>query len=197
MMEGKSVREVGSLYEDLLDTLPVMVLVADDDVRIQYANEAARDFLGPEAPKALYRRGGEVLHCIHSYNDAGGCGHGEACKTCVIRLSVGEALEGRKTVRSRAKLTVRGSDGGTSDIYVLVTAAPFEKGRKDLAVLTIEDFSEVMELRGIIPICSLCKKIRTGKDYWQSVEKYLESRSDARFSHSICAECLEKHYPRL
>ena len=53
--------------------------------------------------------------------------------------------------------------------------------------------SEVKVLRGILPICSYCKKIRDDKDYWQSVENYISNRTDAQFSHGFCPECFEKY----
>ena len=56
---------------------------------------------------------------------------------------------------------------------------------------------EVNTLRGIIPICSSCKKIRDDKGYWQQVEVYVRDRSEAEFSHSICPECFEKLYPEF
>jgi len=49
--------------------------------------------------------------------------------------------------------------------------------------------SEVRELRGFLPICSYCKKIRNDKNYWEQIESYISSHSDALFSHSICPEC--------
>lgn len=52
--------------------------------------------------------------------------------------------------------------------------------------------SEVKELRGIIPICSICKKIRDSEGYWQAVEKYIMKKTDAKFSHGYCDECMEK-----
>jgi len=54
---------------------------------------------------------------------------------------------------------------------------------------------EVQTLRGIIPICSSCKKIRNDKGYWQQVEHYFQEHSQAEFTHSICPECLKKLYP--
>jgi CheY-like chemotaxis protein len=53
--------------------------------------------------------------------------------------------------------------------------------------------TEVKELRGILPICGYCKKIRDDKQYWHGVEEYLTQRVDVRFSHSFCPECYEKH----
>jgi PAS domain S-box-containing protein len=52
--------------------------------------------------------------------------------------------------------------------------------------------AEVEELRGILPICSYCKKVRDEHDYWQQIEAYIEKHSDAKFSHAICPQCLPK-----
>jgi hypothetical protein len=49
-------------------------------------------------------------------------------------------------------------------------------------------------LEGLIPICMYCKKIRDKDDQWEILERYIESRSSARFSHGICPECLAKHF---
>ena len=46
-------------------------------------------------------------------------------------------------------------------------------------------------LQGLLPICSYCKKIRDDQNYWQRVERYVETRADVAFSHSICPECYE------
>jgi len=54
--------------------------------------------------------------------------------------------------------------------------------------------AEVKALQGIIPICAHCKEIRDDKGSWNQMEVYIESHSDAQFSHGICDSCLEKHY---
>lgn len=54
---------------------------------------------------------------------------------------------------------------------------------------------EIKTLRGIIPICSYCKKIRDDKGFWEQVDVYIYKHSDADISHSLCPECMEKHYP--
>ncbi len=56
---------------------------------------------------------------------------------------------------------------------------------------------EIKTLRGIIPICSHCKKIRDDKGYWQQVESYVKARTDAEFTHTICPDCKEELYPEL
>ena len=53
-----------------------------------------------------------------------------------------------------------------------------------------EALANVRTLRGIIPICSYCHKVRNDEGYWNQVETYLAEHSDARFSHGICPQCL-------
>ena len=53
--------------------------------------------------------------------------------------------------------------------------------------------AEVKQLTGLLPICSYCKSIRDGKDYWDSVEGYLTRHSNSKFSHGICPTCYDKH----
>ncbi len=51
---------------------------------------------------------------------------------------------------------------------------------------------QVKLLRGMLPICSCCKKIRDDDGYWQNVESYIARHSDATFTHGYCPECAEK-----
>ena len=53
----------------------------------------------------------------------------------------------------------------------------------------------IKHLKGLVPICASCKKIRDDKGFWSSVEAYIEDHSDARFSHSICPDCLKEQLP--
>lgn len=54
---------------------------------------------------------------------------------------------------------------------------------------------EIKTLRGILPICSYCKKIRDDEGYWSRIESYIRGHSEADFSHGICPECAKKYYP--
>jgi len=47
-------------------------------------------------------------------------------------------------------------------------------------------------LRGLLPICAWCKKVRDDQGYWKQVEKYIEENSEASFTHGICPECLDQ-----
>lgn len=69
--------------------------------------------------------------------------------------------------------------------------------QKELAqkIKELQDALEhIKTLQGIIPICSICHKIRTDADSWERLEKYIEEHSDAQFSHGICPDCMVKYY---
>jgi hypothetical protein len=55
--------------------------------------------------------------------------------------------------------------------------------------------AKVKTLSGFLPICASCKKIRDDQGYWNQIETYISSHSDAEFSHSLCPECFRKLYP--
>ncbi len=55
--------------------------------------------------------------------------------------------------------------------------------------------NDVKTLKGLIPICASCKKIRDGEGYWQQVEEYVARHTEAEFSHGLCDECAHKLYP--
>ncbi len=59
----------------------------------------------------------------------------------------------------------------------------------------LEALRKVKQLSGLLPICAACKKIRNDKGYWEGIEKYIESHSEAEFSHSICDDCVKRLYP--
>jgi PAS domain S-box-containing protein len=109
----------------------------------------------------------------------------------------------------------RKKDGTLMDVEVIAHDIAFGEWSALLAVLTdvterrraaeerermIDELKEalanVKTLRGLIPICSSCKKIRDDKGFWSQVEVYVRDRSEAEFSHGICPECMKKLYGR-
>ncbi|NJD56519.1 MAG: PAS domain S-box protein [Nitrospirae bacterium] len=60
-----------------------------------------------------------------------------------------------------------------------------------------EALKQVKTLRGFLPICSSCKKIRDDRGYWNQIESYIKEHSEAEFSHSICPACARKLYPDI
>lgn len=56
---------------------------------------------------------------------------------------------------------------------------------------------EIKTLKGFLPICASCKKIRDDQGYWNQIESYIRDHSEAEFSHSICPECAKTLYPNI
>jgi len=56
-----------------------------------------------------------------------------------------------------------------------------------------ESLKRVKQLQGLLPICSYCKKIRNDRNYWEQVDAYVASHSEAQFTHGVCPECYELH----
>jgi hypothetical protein len=66
-----------------------------------------------------------------------------------------------------------------------------EKTNTDLK----DALDNIKTLKGMLPICAHCKRIRDDSGYWQQIEAYVKDHSDAEFSHGICPECVKKYYP--
>ncbi len=67
-----------------------------------------------------------------------------------------------------------------------------EKEQKNTIDKLQKSINEVKILRGILPICSYCKKIRDDKGYWQQVEGYIRDHSEAEFTHGMCPDCYKR-----
>ena len=76
-------------------------------------------------------------------------------------------------------------------VFLVFTLAVFSVRRwQELRKALIE----IKHLKGIIPICSACKKIRDDEGFWHQVDSYIRDHSEAEFTHGICPDCLEKLY---
>ncbi len=75
------------------------------------------------------------------------------------------------------------------------------KGREQELLLRTQELEhalrEVKVLRGFIPICAHCKRVRTDTGDWQRLEDYIRKHSEAEFSHGICQRCMTESYPEV
>lgn len=90
-------------------------------------------------------------------------------------------------------LVLFGFLGFMAFLFYFITRLRYERKLEELIE---QRTAELQILRGIIPICSHCKKIRNDEGYWETVENYITQHSEAYFSHGICPVCLQKHYPK-
>jgi FixJ family two-component response regulator len=72
-----------------------------------------------------------------------------------------------------------------------------EEERERLISQLQEALANIKTLRGLLPICSSCKKIRDDTGYWNQIETYIHIHTEADFSHGLCPDCIARLYPEL
>jgi preprotein translocase subunit YajC len=99
-------------------------------------------------------------------------------------------------IRRRLKTQKEEIEKAHDDIKIEMNNRKRAEIEKDNLIVELKDaLDKVKTLSGLLPICASCKKIRDDKGYWNQIEIYIGSHSNAEFSHSICPDCLKKLYP--
>ncbi len=72
------------------------------------------------------------------------------------------------------------------------------EAEREVVIAELRDaLSNVKHLRGLLPICASCKRIRDEHGYWNDVEEYIRKHTEADFTHGICPDCVNKLYPGM
>ena len=82
---------------------------------------------------------------------------------------------------------------GKFDSLLLVRSIAYSIERQKLLLQLETTLKELKVLRGMLPICSSCKRIRDDKGYWNQIETYISEHTGAEFTHGLCPECAEKY----
>jgi hypothetical protein len=127
-------------YRKALNAIPIPAFVVNDDVEILDLNNAAARFCGQNLKAVYGRRGGDVLHCLHSTDAPEGCGMGPHCNRCVIRNSVRKCLETQAVSRKVMNLHLA-LELTTRELQVLITTSPISDGGEKLAMVMVEDIA--------------------------------------------------------
>ena len=115
------------------------------------------------------------------------------------------------TARSELDNVVRGLDAGADDYVVkpfnrseliarVRTGARIVSGQKALRRTNLElqdALAHIKTLKGLLPICMDCKKVRDDQDYWREIDEYIRQMTDTEFSHGLCPDCLQKRLAEI
>lgn len=80
---------------------------------------------------------------------------------------------------------------------VMIRSIRYAIERQNLLLQLEKSLKEIKILKGLLPICAYCKKIRDDQGFWQQMELYIHTHSGAEFSHGICPACEEKAFKEL
>jgi len=130
----------------LFDSIPCGVLIVDRDRRIQAVNNVMERTFGISSVEVIDKRGGEALNCIHASESPKGCGFADECQNCQVRNTALKALADEQIHRKKANLQLL-TNGKTIDLVLLVSAAPLYHEGARLAIIMLEDITELNTLR--------------------------------------------------
>lgn len=93
----------------------------------------------------------------------------------------------------------KGKNGDTEWLGVVrdtTDRAKVEKEKNELIEKLQQALAEIKTLRGILPICTICKNIRNDEGYYEQIESYIHKHIGVDFTHTICDQCMKEHYPQ-
>jgi transcriptional regulator with PAS, ATPase and Fis domain len=132
--------------KNLFESIPCGVLIFDQDRRVQAVNNVLEQTFGISEEEIIDQRGGEALKCVHAFKSPEGCGFADECQVCGVRNTALEAIAGENIHRNRAKVQLL-VDGKARDLQLLVSAAPLDYEGERLAIVILEDITELQVLR--------------------------------------------------
>ena len=183
-------------YRSLASSIDSMYLV-DKDCRYMFVNEQCRRRYGIPLKDIIGKR----------YNDFHSEGNSEKFAKIVKDVfETGKAIqmehlsERDKSFFLRTFSPAMDQEGKSIAAVTIVSKDITERKRAEEALeeerrQLRQALDEVRTLRGIVPICANCKKIRDDEGYWNQVEKYVSDHTEAKFSHGICPDCIKIVYP--
>lgn len=173
------------------------IVVIDENAKVAAANTQFAEMLG-------YSK--EEVQQLHAWNWDLKLNQGQNAELAEDVGSVGHHFETQYRCKDGRIIDVELSNNGASYrgkklilcICRDITERKKAESEKNAIIIKLEKaLAEIKTLRGFIPICANCKNIRNDDGYWQQVEQYVQDRSDAQFSHSLCPKCAKELYPDM
>ena len=177
----------------IVDKVSEGIIVLDSKNRIVEINPAAQRMLGADSA-AIGTHGNNVFAALRHLlpPTAPGC---EEYRTDVALPGSSQEYLDVVVTSLRAG---RGECAGSMIVLRDVSARRrLEEQNKRLIVDLQAALADVKTMRGLLPICSSCKRIRDDGGRWRNIEEYVQGHSEARFSHGLCDDCLARMHPDL
>jgi PAS domain S-box-containing protein len=193
MMRYQTLDLVPAARNHVVDSIGDGVLVLDERGRILDLNPAGARLLGCTPEEAIGRPGADMTAEIPAL-----CDYLRRRERSRSEIAVGEDGTERCFDVAMSALTSEGRVSGW--VVVLRDMTDYRRVEREREALIVElqgALANIRTLRGLIPICACCKKVRDDKGYWRQVEEYVRAHSEADFTHAICPECMQNLYPEM
>lgn len=194
----------GNLYErkkllfDATFNNTVPTCVTDTDYTILLANDSYRNEFGSLSKDK------KTIKC-YEHRPGKSC-HTEQCpltrilggaKVCISEPSKEkDGIYNDFIVTAKPLFDSRGKVAGIVESFQKITERKKMEAEREHLISELEkSLEQVKLLKGFIPICASCKKVRDDQGFWSQVESYITKHSEAQFSHGICPDCAKKLYP--
>jgi PAS domain S-box-containing protein len=182
-----------TVNQGIIEAIGDALSIQDTDFKILYQNERAIKMIGNHI--------GEYCYKAYEKRDS-------VCENCSLALSFNDGKVRTVERRNPAKreLTVeitssviKNSTGkiiaGIEVVRNISKRKRLEEERERLVTQLKTAIANVKTLKGLLPVCSCCNKIRDDNDQWTKVDVYIRDHSNAEITHSYCPECVSKVFP--
>ena len=188
-------------FREIADLLPTILCELDSHLRVTYINRIGTEVFGIspddlasgfEAIQLFYPDGADRVSKLQD-----DILQGKKINGVEHRLMRKDQEQMVALVYSSPIMNAGEVVGARLNITDITPRKRAEEQRDKLISELKETLAEVKILKGIIPICASCKKIRDDKGYWNQVESYIGEHSEAEFSHGICPKCMKEQHPDI
>lgn len=199
----QAVQEERGRLRTLIDNLPESIYFKDRESRFLIANIEVTKRMGAASPDELIGKTDfdfvEKERAEKYYAD-----EQQVIKTgkpLINHEEISRDTSGKTIWILTSKVPLRDKSGNIIGIVGMgrniTERKQFQEQQKKLMAELKKAIEKIKTLRGLLPICASCKRIRDDQGSWQQVESYIRDHSGAIFSHSLCPDCAKKIYPDL
>jgi len=160
-------------FRALFEDAPLGIVVVDRNMKVVDVNDAYCQMLGYTEAEMMKRTIAEVTHPDDRQRD----------REFLPLLLSGEVP------RYRAEKRYISKSGSIVWAEIVVTALLDKSGVSQYAFSMVQNVTDRRALRGMLPVCTSCKKVRDPKGYWNELEAYLRTRAEAEVEESLCPDC--------
>ena len=171
---------------DLVESVQEGLLAFDQLLRLTYINAAAENMLGRSDRELFGKAIWELLPGMDASVE-------ETLRRFMSELAAGVCETYYAPLERWFSLRMYPFREGMSALIIDISARKSAQSERERLIRELQDaLAHVRTLRGLIPICAWCKRIRNDRGYWEQLESYITSHSEADFTHGMCPDCAKK-----